>query len=572
MNEQILNYLRQQTSGELPSDWEQTQYTINAGLQHRFHDMLSAADVVLVIGDYDTDGILASKIAKDGITALYPNTPVSVLLPDRFRDGYGIHNGVVDRICNVFSQMDVRGKHFSHPLILTVDNGTSSAETLAYAKERIPGISIIVTDHHPPKDNETVQTLQTTADLVLNPHIGGFAYDGYCGAGIIYKLLEPAITDEICKRQMAMYAGIATVADVMPMQRDNWKITREAISAIRSGLEGNALPPALRLLLEKQGIVHPSQLNEDYFAWQLSPLINAMGRLRDYGARKMFSFLDSSHPSSDICEELITNNQIRKGLVAQGMEELTQKPSVIAAREAETKTPLWMMLPPAADYAKEGLCGLFAGKLAEYTGCPAIVLAKSRENEDVWKGSGRSIPGFDLHRYLKEVASPHLLGFGGHREACGVSADMEGLRALAADPHLKDIVPYTFSDIQTNPPIIHDTFANMMADYATLRASFAPFGKDFALPPYEVECLEGDMEFRTMGEGKHFWTKAGNVKIVHFNHDTHALNNPEHFLLRGNMSENYFNGQVTLQFLAQEALDVPEHTLEQVQEMEGDER
>lgn len=563
MNEQILSYLRLQTGGELPGDWQRAEYSVNAEMQHTFHALLSGADVVLVIGDYDTDGILASKIAKDGITALYPDMPVSVLLPDRFRDGYGVHNGVIDKIVNVFSQMDARGKHFAHPLILTVDNGTAAAETLSYAKERISGLSVIVTDHHPPKDEETVRILQDVSDLVCNPHIGGFSYGGYCGAGVIYKLLESAITDEVLKRQMVMYAGIATVADIMPMQQDNWKITHAAISAIRSGLEGNTLPPALRLLFEKQEIEHPSQLDEDYFAWQLSPLINAMGRLQDYGAKKLFSFLDSQHPSADICEELITNNQIRKGLVALGMEALVTKPSVIAAKEAAQKAPLWMMLPPTADYAKEGLCGLFAGKLAEHTGCPAIVLAKSREDGNIWKGSGRNVPGFDLYGYLKEVAAPHLLKFGGHKEACGVSANMEGLRALAKDPRLKETAPYMFSDNQTNPPVIHDSIPHMIADYATLRSAYAPFGKNFMLPPYEIECREQDTEFYTMGEGKHFWTRQEGMKIIHFNHDDTSLTDPGHFLLHGNVSENYYRGQITLQFLAEEALDVPQRTLEE---------
>ena len=572
MNQQITSYLKQQTGGELPSDWQHKTYGVDARMRDRFFSLLSASDVVLVLGDYDTDGIFASKIAKDGITALYPGKTVSVLLPDRFRDGYGIHKGVIDKIVRVFAQMDERGKHFSHPLILTVDNGTSAADVFAYAKEKIPGLSVIVTDHHPPKDHNAADALGQCADLICNPHMGGFTYDGYCGAGVMYKLLEHAITDDILRRHLQMYAGIATVADVMPMQADNWKITRDAITAIRASLEGHTLPPALALLFEKQGIEHVSQLNEDYFAWQLSPLINAMGRLQDYGAKKMFSFLDAAHPSSDICEELIANNELRKGLVAQGMEALCEKPSVRAAKEATEKTPLWIMLPPDADYAKEGLCGLFAGKLAEYTGCPVVVLARSREQAEVWKGSGRNVTGFDLSGYLTGVAAPYLLGYGGHKEACGVTATMDGLRALARDPHLKDMEPYLYSDIQTDPPVIRDTMAHMVADYAQLRAMYAPFGNHFKLPPYEVECISEDMEFYTMGEGKHFWTKEDGVKIIHFNHDEHTLSDPDHFLLRGNISENYYRGQVSLQFLAQSAVDVPERVLEETAEREGDER
>ena len=85
------------------------------------------------------------------------------------------------------------------------------------------------------------------------------------------------------------------------------------------------------------------------------------------------------------------------------------------------------------------------------------------------------------------------------------------------------------------------------------------------------------MDFLTMGEGKHFWTKLDDMKIIHFNHEDGALADPTHFLLRGNISENYYRGQLSLQFLAEEALDVPQRVQEQAytadeQEAEREER
>lgn len=574
MNREITDYLNTQAvrnSGKTVKQWKTADYSIHKPMADKFKAIIDEADIFIILGDYDSDGIMASKIMKDGLGMLRPSVPSTVILPDRFRDGYGIKQTTVDRVVKGLEILKDKGKQFHHPCIITVDNGITAAEEIKYLKEQLSSASVIVTDHH---ITDNPLAIIDAADLVCNPHMPvlGFGFNDYCGAGVAYKLLEPFLDDESLKDKLCMYAGIATVADVVPMQEDNWCITRKSIEVMRDGYQNNTLPVALTELLNHLGIEHFSQIDEDFYAWKLSPVINAMGRMLDNGAKTMFNFLDkplSQTEAMTLVQQIVDNNNLRKGLVEQGMEELRQNPRVIAARENPDKSPLWLVIPDSKPYGKEGLCGLFASKLVEYTGCPSIVLTPSKVDKTIYKGSCRQSPGFDMFSYLRVVASEHLLGFGGHKEACGVTADLNGLRALTRTDAIAEMTPFLYHDETTSIPVIHDTVANMKRDYVALRKSYAPFGKNFTLPVYEVECKSTtNSPFFTMGEGKHFWMKQDGMKVIHFNHDEDSLKDKDDFKLRGNIKENYYNGYVSLQFVGQ---DIAPECLKEKEDMETEE-
>lgn len=561
MNQQVENYLRQQAGGD-PMRWLNQPYPVDPQMQSRFRQITEAADALFIIGDYDTDGIMSSKILKDGLREMYPDKTISAMLPDRFRDGYGMNNDQIDRMIRVLKLMADRGKPFYHPCIITCDNGISCAETIAYAKEQIPGLSVIITDHHPPKRDERGELLLPDADLICNPHVAGFRYEHYCGAGVAYKLVSQDVPDPL-RMRLEMYAGIATVADMVPMKEDNWVITRHSLDYFSQHMKHRDFPPALNLLCKELGIEHPSQVNEEFYAYTLSPLCNAMGRLQDYGARRMYKFLDDPHPTQDMCQEIIDNNKRRKAIVAQMSERLALRPRV---QEHTGIAPLWVMIPGGELGAEEGLCGLYASELVKLTGAPSIVLTPSRRDPSIWKGSGRNIPGFDLNAYLTQVAAPYLKSFGGHKEACGLSATIEGLRALSRDSRIALTEPFLYEDAQLEAPHFIDTTANMTRDYQELRAHYAPFGQDYFAPVYELELDASRQEFETMGEGKHFQTKLDGLKVIHFHHDADALADPEHFRVTGKISENYWNGRTSYQFIADTVEDYIERELEEEQE------
>lgn len=576
MNREIIDYLNTQAvrgSGKTIKQWKETDYSMHKPMLDKFKSIVDNADIYIIMGDYDVDGIMASKVMKDGLHAINPSVPSTVILPDRFKDGYGIKKASIDRVVKGLDVLKTKGKEFKHPCIITVDNGITAAEEFQYLKEQLPDASVIVTDHHT-ADNPLA--IIDAADLVCNPHMPllGFPFKDYCGAGVAYKLVESFIEDETLKDKLCMYAGIATVADVVPMQEDNWKITRKSLEVIKDAYATNTLPLALTELLNELGIEDASQIDEDFYAWKLSPAINAMGRMKDNGAKQVFNFFDKALSRTEItnaAQMIVDNNDLRKGLVEHGMEALKTHPRVIAAKENPNKAPLWLVIPDTKPYGREGLCGLFASKLVEYTGCPSIVLTPSKEDKSVFKGSCRQSEGFDMYSYLRVVASPYLKGFGGHKEACGVTADLEGLKALSRDEAISEMTPFLYHDETTSVPVIHDSIANMKRDFVALRKSYAPFGKNFVLPTYEVECRDNeDHHFYTMGEGKHFWMKQDGMKIIHFNHDENILVDKSDFKLRGNVQSNYYNGYVSLQFVGQQITPDCLKQSEQEQEEERD--
>jgi single-stranded-DNA-specific exonuclease len=583
MNIEIEEYLKRQLDGETPKDWKK-EYPIDKKILRAFKDIVTKSDVVFVAGDYDADGICSSLILKKGLRELFPEKTITALLPDRFRDGYGMNKNQIDKIANVLKQMEDRGKGFKNPCIITCDNGTACREVFDYAKKKIPGIATIVTDHHLPTilPGQELSDVLPEVDLLCNPHINGFSYTEYCGAGVALRLMESLNDSDHVKPlmdELRIYAGIATVADMVEMKKDNWVITRTSLDLMKEGLEKHTLPPALDLLFASLNIVDKSQINEGFYGFTLGPLFNAMGRLENYGANKVLKFLDSKVPSQDMCDYLIENNQTRKSIVNEVSAELFKKRGIM---EHEGIKPIWLMLPDKPmdikdengvvthtidRVAEEGLCGLYATKIVERTGAPAIVLTPSRVDPAILKGSGRSIPGFNLHKYLSEVASPYLLGFGGHQEACGLSCDMKGLKELSKLSNLYDTEPFLIpEEEQEERPLFFSSLPDMVEDYKELQAEYAPFGMGYNAPLYAVECNSAIQEFHTMGNGKHFWTKQDNVKIVHFNHENAEISNKEHFYLTGQISENYYLGMTTYQFLANEACD----SLEREQELENE--
>ena len=595
MNEQLRDYLEKFPTQE----WKQKDYPIEKELTDRFAALTEEADVIVIIGDYDTDGICASKILTDGLRAVYPDKTISAMLPDRFRDGYGMNKKQIDRISTVLKQVEARGEAFEHPLIITCDNGITAGEVIEYAKEKIPNLSVIVTDHHLPKEDplmkqevsnfaeiatesDSLESREETtlshfnlpkADLICNPHVGGFSYTDYCGAGVALKLIQTLPSEKLqeLEEELTIYAGLATVADMVPMVEDNWCIARKSLELFAEKMEKRELPDALQQISDTLGLKDASQITSDLYGYQISPLLNAMGRLQDYGAQKVFRYLEQ--PTQDMKDILFLNNRRRKELTDEISAELLAKERIA---NHTGLSPIWVNIPAGKDGAEEGLCGLYAQKIAEACQAPAIVVTASRENPDILKGSGRSVDGFDLHAYLKEIASPYLLGFGGHAEACGLSCTMDGLRQLAKDPRLTETAPFYSPEEKKDSLLLVDTPENMIRDYEEMKRDYMPFGQDFACPDYAVELTRSrQTPFTMMGGGSHLSAKIGEhnqLKVLHFYHDPEGLSDPDHFFAIGHISENYYNGTVSYQLVAKTVVNELERETSLELEQEEPER
>lgn len=344
---------------------------------------------VLVVGDYDVDGIMASSIMYIGLKkAGY--TDISVRLPKRLAEGYGISKKIIDEITK------------PDTLIITVDNGVAAVEPIKLAKDK--GYKVIVTDHHQPSKGEL-----PPADIIVDPHLTGGDYIDFCGAGIALKFIEKLLG--IKGGKLYTYAYLATIADVVPLTGDNRRICRQGMSI--------SPPASIRTLMEFLGVDSEHYTEED-LKFSVNPAINAASRILDDAdiAFKLFTATNSEEMAKQAAL-LRDANVIRKQAVAEHMQLAED---IIDAYCMHGDCPLIVSLPDA----KLGIVGIIAGRLAEQYNVPCIVLA---EQDGILKGSARvpaTAEGYNIKKALDDV-SELLEGYGGHTMAAGLSLKAENL-------------------------------------------------------------------------------------------------------------------------------------------------
>ena len=336
---------------------------------------------VFVAGDYDADGICATAIMKDMLDQL--RIPNGYYIPNRFREGYGL------------SAATVKAAHAKgYSLIITVDNGVKCQEAINAAHAL--GMKIIVTDHH--RMDEEIP-----ADVLVHPELLEEEFQVLSGAGVALEISRKLLGN--VPKHIAL-AAIAALGDVMPLWKENRRILRQGIAAISR----NELQPVKVLFRD------PDKINEDTIRFQVVPKINSVGRLSDRAnVNSVVRYLLDSNPATIESYRVQLNrlNDLRRSLSSSMVEK---------ARELMDDLPIAVIYD---DSFHEGICGLAAGKLAETCSRPFIIFAK---HDDILKGSGRSVPGFDLYAFLNEMDL--FQEFGGHDLAVGLSMKESSLDAL----------------------------------------------------------------------------------------------------------------------------------------------
>ncbi|MRJ03331.1 MAG: single-stranded-DNA-specific exonuclease RecJ [Epsilonproteobacteria bacterium] len=427
----------------------------------RIADAIRRGEKIAIIGDYDVDGVVSSVLMQEFFDAV--GHRVTIEIPNRFRDGYGINSKIVDRI--------------EADLIITVDNGIGAHDAAQRCRER--GIDLIITDHHTPPE------ILPEAYAIVNPKQQGcsFPYSEICGAQVAWFLTaqlkrELSLNFDL-KRSLDLVA-LAIVADVMPLRHINRSLVQAGLQMVERSHR-----PAIRFLRDS---LKKNRIGSDDLAFGIAPIINSAGRMED--ARIAFDFL----LSKDLFEASIYYSR----LLALNAERRAEERRVL--EEARRSVGEERVIVAVGDDWNEGVVGIVAARLAEEYGRPAIVLTKSREG--YLKGSGRSPDGVDLYALLHGTKDL-LIGFGGHKKAAGVSLDplhletfrkeLEGLAANlhgecgGEDPHILGELPFQEVDWEL----------------IDILQQFAPYGEGNPLPKFlarEVEVLE----WREVGEkGEH---------------------------------------------------------------------
>ncbi len=406
---------------------------------------------IRIMGDYDIDGICACHILKKYLKSIGADTDADI--PDRVTDGYGLS-------CNMVEKAFKDGVK----LILTCDNGISAYESIQRAKEL--GISVIVTDHH------EIPSELPPADVIIDPHLedDAYPYKDLCGAGVAFKLvcgLEKSINGNPADEnrfvnpvidELLLYAGFATVGDIVPLVGENRIIVKEGIKRLRKTTN-----IGLNALIDIKGIAKDS-IDSYHIGFVLGPCINSAGRLKNAKIALELIESEDSEKASAYAKELNELNEIRKDMTEQ-QAELAAK---IICEKFNNDRILVVELPKA----HESITGIVAGRLKEEFNRPAIVLSNT---ETGIKGSGRSVENYNI---INEISRfPEMFEkFGGHAKACGFTLK-KGLAAYDLRKKLNDSCMSSIDDLKDK------TWIDMQLpfEYATIGFAeeinlLAPFG------------------------------------------------------------------------------------------------
>lgn len=355
---------------------------------------LAAGLPLAVWGDYDVDGVTSTALvldflARHGIAAGYH-------IPRR-NAGYGLNIPGIEQL----AEQGVR-------LLLTVDCGIAAVEAVARAKEL--GMTVVVSDHHLP-----AETLPG-ADALCNPRLGPCPCPALAGVGVAFLLMAALNRllpgEPVDMRQFLDLVALGTLADMVDLGGVNRILVKNGLLKLKE-----AARPGIMALKEVAGIEPGADLGTGRVLFGLAPRINAAGRL-DSAETALRLLLakdrDEARPLAARLEEL---NEARKREEEAISTEALEQAATFADRQGLVLyAPQW----------HQGVIGIVASRVVENFQKPALVLCADHGK---LKGSGRGVPGFDLHGALSRCA-PLLLGFGGHRQAAGLSLAPERLPEL----------------------------------------------------------------------------------------------------------------------------------------------
>jgi len=433
---------------------------------------------IVVIGDYDADGASSTALAIHFLRAAGCRQ-LDWLVPDRFRYGYGLSAAIVE--------LALEDHDATKTLLLTVDNGIASHDGVALARQR--GARVVVTDHHLPGDS------LPQADAIVNPnrHDDSSAAGNLCGAGVVFYVLAV-----LCRRlqtsgwfqqrgltmpRMADYldlVALATVADVVALDRNNRILVEQGLRRIRAG----AARPGLLALFEVGSRDHRNARSED-IGFIVGPRLNAAGRLEtmDLGIRCLLA--DSRAEALPLAKELDDINRRRRSMQQQMQQDALQQVDQLIEQSSATSLPAALSL--FHQQWHEGIVGIVAGRLREHTQRPVFAFARGSDGN--LKGSGRSIPQVHLRDVLSAIAATEpgmLQKFGGHSTAAGLTlreADLPRFQN-ALQLRVLQMLGGTVPERQwlTDGALNDEEFS---LDNARLLAYLQPWGQGFNAPLFD---------------------------------------------------------------------------------------
>ncbi|HSC49218.1 MAG TPA: single-stranded-DNA-specific exonuclease RecJ [Gaiellaceae bacterium] len=494
---------------------------------------VAAGTRICVHGDYDADGICATALALLVLREL--GADASYHLPSRFDEGYGVAAQTLERLADE-----------GVGLVLTVDCGVTAVDEVVAARAR--GLALVVTDHH--RAGEELPDCP-----VVGPYRGDYPFRELCGTGVVWKLGQALLgpRSEALVRHLDLVA-LATVADVVPLVDENRGLAVAGLRAL-----ARTQKPGLQKLM-RVARVDPATVDAGAIGFRLAPRLNAAGRLGRAEAALELLLCEEREPAARLAQQLEELNGDRQAveqrILRAAVDEIESWP------EARRRQRAYVVA--GADW-HEGVIGIVASRLVERYARPVVLIAGT---DGDWKGSGRSIAGFDLHDGLRRCAG-HLERWGGHAAAAGLSIRPENVAAFAEQ--FAAIGDGALADDDLRPPALVDALvhgSDLTLELCEELARLAPFGLG---NPGVTLLLAGCelTDLAAVGEGKHLKFRvredgrdSGSAIAFRLGRQLDSLRRPGVYDVVFRLEANQWNGTVAPQLNVQQVFERDERYVE----------
>ncbi len=468
---------------------------------------------ITLVGDYDVDGVSSTAIMVDFFRQI--PYPLEAIIPNRFRDGYGVSPTVLERI--------------DADLVITVDNGISAIEAAKICKER--GIDLIITDHHTPSE------VLPDAYAIVDPKLpeDSYPFQEICGAEVAWLLLgllKKELGLQIEMKQFLDILAIAVIADIMPLININRTIVKEGLKLMMQTDR-----PASIIIRD---FLNKSNITSEDIAFQIAPRINSAGRLEDASIALEFFTATDTHTAYKQFELLGKLNEFRKETEAQTTQEAMQ-----SVNEDDK------VIVVAGEGWHEGVVGIVAARLVDKFGRPAIVLSIK---DGIAKGSARSIGDVSIYELIKENERL-LMKFGGHKMAAGLGLKEENIAAFreAVNKSAANIPDEDFLPKEPISGILESEDLDM--ELLGLLEEFEPYGEANARPTFLFKDAEV-VSIKLMGadkshsriEVRQYPHQRKTVELIAFRRVFEMPQNRK-ITCSYSVAKNEFNSKVSLQLL-----------------------
>lgn len=424
---------------------------------------------ITIYGDYDVDGITSITVLKSFLNDIGVET--DTYIPNRLIEGYGLNKEAIDKIskkgCN---------------LMITVDCGISAIEEIEYANSL--GIETIITDHH-----EAGNEIPKAIAVIDNKRKDSkYPFRELAGVGVVFKLIQAiGITLKLKEESYLKYLDIVcigTISDIVPLVDENRVIAKLGLLLV-----AQTKNIGLRSIINSSGY---NKIDSNTISFGVAPRINACGRMgKAEEALELFLSKDKNEVN-ELTNKLNEHNRKRQETEKAIFENALEK---IKAEHLDENKAIIV----GGENWHHGVIGIVSSKITEMYFKPSILL--SFEEDGIGKGSGRSIPGFDLHEALMKC-SDTIEKFGGHSMAVGITVKKDNLEKfkkefeqIATQSKIDEIIPIINIDAKVD---LSDIDKEMVESLKQLE----PFGEANKMPVFAFKNLKID-SIRALSEGKH---------------------------------------------------------------------